>query len=152
MAVAEEGADNVKEEQFRYTGPKPNSKETAILMIADAVESAVRAMKGASPEEIEQIIDKIILERLKDGQLEDSPLTLKDIKVIAATFNRVLRGMQHNRIKYQEDIAKEFKKNKIEMPLNSLDADLENKIKKLEASKTIAPTDKPKDDNNFHSL
>ena len=152
QAVAEEGADNVKEEQFRYTGPKPNSKETAILMIADAVESAVRAMKGASPEEIEEIINKIILERLKDGQLEDSPLTLKDIKVIAATFNRVLRGMQHNRIKYQEDIAKEFKKNKIEMPLNALDADLENKIKELEASKTIAPTDKPKDDNNFHSL
>ncbi len=152
QAVAEEGADNVKEEQFRYTGPKPNSKETAILMIADAVESAVRAMKGATSEEIEQIIDKIIIERLNDGQLEDSPLTLKDLKIIAATFSRVLRGMQHNRIKYQEDIAKEFKKNKIEMPLKALDADLENKIKELEASKTVAPTDKPKDEGDFHSL
>ena len=57
QAVLEEGADNVKEEQFRYTGPKPNRKETAILMLADAVESAVRAMKGASSEEIENIID-----------------------------------------------------------------------------------------------
>ena len=135
QAVAEEGSENVKEEQFRYTGPKPNSKETAILMIADAVESAVRAMKGATSEEIEQIIDKIIVERLNDGQLEDSPLTLKDLKVIASTFSRILRGMQHNRIKYQENIAEEFKKNKIEIPSKALDEDLEQKIKKLEASK-----------------
>lgn len=142
QAVAEEGSENVKEEQFRYTGPKPNSKETAILMIADAVESAVRAMKGATSEEIENIINNIITERLDDDQLEDSPLTLKDIKIIASTFSRVLRGMQHDRIKYQEDIAKEFKKNKIDIPAKALDADLENKIKALEASKTIAPTDK----------
>lgn len=151
QAVAEEGSDKVKEEQFRYTGPKPNSKETAILMIADAVESAVRAMKGASAEEIENIIEKIIVERLNDGQLEDSPLTLKDLKIIASTFSRVLRGMQHDRIKYQEDIAREFKKNKIEIPAKALDADLENKIKELEASKTIAPTDKPNDGkDNFN--
>lgn len=154
QALAEEGSDSVKEEQFRYTGPKPNRKETAILMLADAVESAVRAMKSSTPEEIEQIIDKIIIERLNDGQLEDSPLTLKDLKVIASTFSRVLRGMQHNRIKYQEDIAKEFKKNKIEMPSNALDEDLENKIKKLEASKTVAPTDAPVENNkdDFHSI
>lgn len=113
QAVQEEGLENVKEEQFRYTGPKPNRKETAILMLADAVESAVRAMKGATTEEIEQIIDKIIVERLNDGQLADSPLTLKDIKIIAATFSRILRGMQHNRIKYQENIAEEFEKIKL---------------------------------------
>ncbi len=153
QALQEEGSENVKEEQFRYTGPKPNSKETAILMIADAVESAVRAMKAATPEEIEQIIDKIIVERLNDGQLEDSPLTLKDLKIIAATFSRILRGMQHNRIKYQENIAEEFKKNKIEMPNKTLDADLEEKIKKLEASKpAILDTNEDKSNNEFHSL
>ena len=135
QAVIEEGAENVKEEQFRYTGPKPNRKETAILMIADAVESAVRAMKGATVDEIENIIDKIIVERLNDGQLADSPLTLKDIKVIAATFSRILRGMQHNRIKYQENIAEEFAKNKIEMPNKILDEDFEKKIKELEEAK-----------------
>lgn len=132
QAVQEEGAENVKEEQFRYTGPKPNRKETAILMLADAVESAVRAMKSATTEEIEHIIDKIIVERLNDGQLADSPLTLKDIKIIAATFSRILRGMQHNRIKYQEDIAQEFTKNKIEIPHKALDEDLEKKINELE--------------------
>ena len=101
----------------------------------------------------ENIIDKIIVERLNDGQLEDSPLTLKDLKVIATTFSRVLRGMQHDRIKYQEDIAQEFKKNKIEIPAKALDADLENKIKELEASKAIIPTDKPNDNNDdFHVL
>lgn len=140
QAVIEEGAENVKEEQFRYTGPKPNRKETAILMLADAVESAVRSMKGATADEIENIIDKIIVERLNDGQLADSPLTLNDLKVIAVTFNRILRGMQHNRIKYQENIAEEFGKNKIEIPNKILDEDFEKKIKELEESKNTSPS------------
>ena len=147
QAVQEEGAENVKEEQFRYTGPKPNSKETAILMIADAVESAVRAMKGATADEIENIIDKLIVERLNDGQLADSPLTLNDLKIISITFNRILRGMQHNRIKYQEDIAEEFGKNKIEMPNKILDEDFEKKIKELEESKLP----KQQDSEDWHN-
>ncbi len=130
QAVAEEGIENVKEEQFRYTGPKPNMKETAILMIADAVESAVRSLKTPSNEEIEQIIDKIIKERLNDGQFSDCPLTLKDLKVIATTFNRILRGMQHNRIKYQQSIDKDFSAVKSQM-----DSDFEAKIKQLEEKK-----------------
>ena len=113
QAVKEEGAENVAEEQFRYTGPKPNSKETAILMLADAVESAVRSMDNPTQEEMEAVIDKIIMERITDGQLSDSPLTLFDIKTVATTFSRILRGMNHNRIKYQDD-------------------ELENKIKQLE--------------------
>lgn len=130
-AVKEEGIENVKEEQFRYPGPKPNMKETAILMLADAIESAVRSFKNPTSEDIENIIDKIIVERLNDGQLSDSPLTLHDIKVIAATFSRILRGMQHERIKYQE-LDESFKENKINMPAKLLDEDLENKIKQLE--------------------
>lgn len=144
QAVQEEGAENVKEEQFRYPGPKPNTKETAILMIADAVESAVRSLKNPTTEEIENMINKIIVERLNDGQLSDSPLTLKDIKTIAATFLRILRGMQHNRIKYQENVAKEFPKDKISMPAKLLDEDLENKIKQLEGDNK--PTDSNKED------
>lgn len=136
QAVQEEGLENVKEEQFRYTGPKPNMKETAILMIADAVESAVRSLKNPTPEEIDNIIDKIIVERLNDTQLADSPLTLHDIKVLASTFSRILRGMQHNRIKYQEDIVEEFNRNKIKMPSKLLDEDLENKIAQLEDNHT----------------
>ncbi len=148
QAVQEEGLENVKEEQFRYTGPKPNSKETAILMLADAVESATRAMKGATADEIESIIDKIIVERLNDGQLADSPLTLNDIKVIAMTFSRILRGMQHNRIKYQENIAEEFDKNKIELPNKILDEDFEKKIKELEESKNFKQPENNNEDWN----
>jgi len=147
QAVQEEGIENVKEEQFRYTGPKPNMKETAILMIADAVESAVRSLKNPTPEEIDNIIDKIIVERLNDTQLADSPLTLHDIKVLAATFSRILRGMQHNRIKYQENIVEEFSKNKIKMPAKLLDEDLENKIAQLEENH-IEEDKKVSDDND----
>lgn len=141
-ALKEEGEENVNEEQFRYPGPKPNTKEVAILMIADAVESAVRAAKNPSNEEIDAIISKIIKERLNDGQLDDSPLTLKDLKIIAETFSRMLRGMHHKRIKYHNDLVQELDKNKNNM-LNSveeilppmLDKDLDSKIKELENKK-----------------
>lgn len=142
-ALKEEGEDAVKEEQFRYPGPKPNMKETAILMIADAVESAVRAAKNPSNEEIDAIIQKIIKERLNDGQLEDSPLTLKDLKTIADTFSRMLRGMHHKRIKYHNDLVQELDKNNKQNNLSlpeeiiptALDVDLETKIKELESKK-----------------
>lgn len=133
QAIAEEGIENVKEEQFRYTGPKPNSKETAILMIADAVESAVRSLKTPSNDEIEAIIDKIIKERLNDGQFSDCPLTLKDLKVIATTFNRILRGMQHNRIKYHQAIVNQLDNTKSSH--SAMDSDFEAKIKQLEQNK-----------------
>lgn len=132
-ALQEEGSENVKEEQFRYPGPKPNTKEAAILMIADATESAVRAMKNASAEEIDMIIDKIIKERVQDGQLSDSPLTLKDLKTIAATFSRIIRGMQHERIKYQNDIDRELEKSK--KGLDLMDKELTDKIQSLEKDK-----------------
>ncbi len=141
-ALKEEGEDNVKEEQFRYPGPKPSTKETAILMIADAVESAVRAAKNPSNEQIDAIIQKIIKERLNDGQLDDSPLTLKDLKTIAETFSRMLRGMHHKRIKYHNDLVQELDKNRqlnesdgSDITTPALDKDLESKIKELENKK-----------------
>ena len=134
QAIAEEGIENVKEEQFRYTGPKPNMKETAILMIADAVESAVRALKNATNEEIEEIIQKIIKERLNDGQFSDAPLTLKDLKIISTTFSRILRGMQHQRIKYHQDMVNEFD-DKQSNVIPTFDKDFEAKIKQLEQNK-----------------
>ena len=141
-ALKEKGAENVKEEQFRYPGPKPNSKETAILMIADAVESAVRAAKNPTNEEIDKIIDKIIAERLNDGQLAESPLTFKDITVIGQTFSRMLRGMHHKRIKYHDDLVQELGKKQIKdlipkpiVAQPALDTDFDAKIKELENKK-----------------
>lgn len=136
QAVAQEGAENVDVEQFRYPGPKPNTKETAILMLADAVESAVRSLKSPSQDEIENMINKIITERLNDGQLSDSPLTLKDIKSIATTFNRILRGMQHDRIKYHENILSELAdKNKIRLAPDKDETSAKKIAKKLEERK-----------------
>ena len=137
-ALKEEGAENVNEEQFRYPGPKPNMKETAILMIADAVESAVRAAKNPSNEEIDAIINRIIKERLNDGQLSDSPITLKDLKTIAETFSRMLRGMHHKRIKYHNDLVQELDKNNMlnhEITQLALDKDMDAKVKELENKK-----------------
>ncbi|MGN0018394.1 MAG: HD family phosphohydrolase [Candidatus Gastranaerophilaceae bacterium] len=135
QAILEEGAENVKEEQFRYSGPKPKTKEAAILMIADAVEAAVRATKANSAEEIESVINKIIDERINDNQLSDCPLTLADLKTIATTFSRILRGTQHDRIKYHQNIIDELDKNdNIILPshMHIMDKELEDKIKKLE--------------------
>ena len=74
---------------------------------------------------------------MNDGQLSDCPLTLKDLRTVAATFNRILRGMQHNRIKYHEDIVQELDKNKVipTVPAQALDVDLEEKIKQLEQNR-----------------
>lgn len=133
QAIQQEGEENVKEEQFRYLGPKPNSKETAILMIADAVESASRTLKNHSQEELEAMIDKIIQDRLNDGQLADSPLTLKDLKTIAATFSRILRAAHHQRIKYHENIIEELEnkaRTKSHMMSKMTDTELEDKIEK----------------------
>ncbi len=110
QALENEGAGSVSEEQFRYNNPKPSSKEAAILMLADAVESAVRALKNPESEEVDDMVDKIVRERLIDGQLSESPLTQKDLKTIGGVFKRVLRGMQHHRVKYHEDILEELNK------------------------------------------
>ncbi len=137
QAIKEEGAENVKEEQFRYSGPKPKTKEVAILMIADAVEAAVRAMKASTTEEIESIIKKIIDERINDNQLSDCPLTLADLKTIAATFSRILRGTQHDRIKYHQNIVDELDKSEVILPnqMHLMDKEMEAKVKKLEKGK-----------------
>ncbi len=140
QAVKEEGAENVAEEQFRYTGPKPNTKETAILMLADAVESAARTLPNHTQEALDALIDKLIQERLQDGQLSDSPLTLKDLKTIALTFSRSLRAAHHQRIKYHQNIIQELE-NKAKTKHSQMflsqpaDVELEAKIQKLQQDK-----------------
>jgi cyclic-di-AMP phosphodiesterase PgpH len=133
QALKEGGDEPVTEEQFRYTCPKPSTKEAAIIMIADAVESAVRSLKTPTPEEIDEMINKIIQDRLIDGQFSDSPITLKDLKTITMTFNRILRGMQHHRIKYHENVLEELEdryKGKVQLPSKKIKDDEVKEIKK----------------------
>ena len=94
------GEDKVNEEDYRYKGPKPNTKETALLMLADACESAVRAMNEIEPKKVENLVSNLIEYRLRDGQLDNSELTFKDIKVIKDTFVKVLLNQHHKRIRY----------------------------------------------------
>ena len=85
---------------FAYAGPKPQSKETAIVMLADSAESVVRSSRDRSPERIDALVDAVISERLNEGQLEECDLTLRDLKVIGESFKADLRGVYHPRIEY----------------------------------------------------
>jgi putative nucleotidyltransferase with HDIG domain len=92
----------IDEKDFRYQGPKPQSREAAILMLADSVEATTRAERPASPEQIRAIIDRILGERLRDGQLDECELTLRDIDQIRQAFFGVLQGLFHPRVKYPD--------------------------------------------------
>ena len=99
----------IDESQFRYPGPKPNTKETGILMICEAIEAAVRSIKNPDIMKIENMIDKIIKQRVDDGQLSECPLTLDELNKIKGTVDgntgmlHVLRGIYHIRIEYPDD-------------------------------------------------
>lgn len=108
----EQGEHQVDEETFRYPGPKPQTKETAIVMLADSVEAAARAMKRPTPGRIESLVRRIIKERLEDGQLDESPLTLKDLHLIGDAFINVLNGIYHQRIEYPEKVIREIEARK----------------------------------------
>lgn len=131
QACIEEGIENVNKTQFRYPGPKPGSKETAIVMLADACESSVRALKGPTAAQVEERVNKIFNQRIEDGQFDNCPITFEDIERIKQTFIRVLRGIQHNRIEYQQTMMRELGK-KLPEPANG---------KPLENGKTSQTSD-----------
>jgi len=94
--------DEVPEEAFHYEGPKPQTKEAALVALADNVEAAVRSMKQPTPGRVEGLIRKIIKDRLNDGQLNQCDLTFQDLDRIAMAFVRVLSGIFHSRVEYPE--------------------------------------------------
>jgi len=101
IEVAEDG-EVVDESNFRYPGPKPQIRETAIVLLADSVEGAVRALDDPNPTKIEETVKKIINNKFIDAQLDECNLTLKEIEKISSTFTRILSAMYHGRIKYPE--------------------------------------------------
>jgi len=92
----------ITEENYRYPGPKPQSRETAIVLLADSVEAATRSMDDTNPVKIEEVVRKVINNKFIDGQLDECNLTLKEIEMIAQTLTRVLSAMHHGRVKYPE--------------------------------------------------
>ena len=96
----EESEEEPNPEEFRYPGPKPRSKETAIAMLADSVESATRALQEPSPQRVRELVRTIVEGKMRDGQLSDCPLTLREIDLIQEQFVKVLSGMFHHRLDY----------------------------------------------------
>ncbi len=103
MNLRDEDIPEVNQESFRYPGPRPQTKEAAILSLADSVESASRAMVKPTPQKLEQLITDIVQARLVDGQLDDCDLTMRDLKAMSAKFLFTLRSMMHSRIAYPKD-------------------------------------------------
>ncbi len=98
--------ERIDEADFRYPGPNPRSKETAILMLADTCEAAVRAVRPGSREELEMMVNRLIDERIASGELNESDLTFKELQTVKDVFLHVLQGVHHPRIKYPEPADK----------------------------------------------
>ncbi len=109
-AMKEYGAENVDEADYRYMGRIPKGRESAVVMLADVVEAAMRAMLGSGKtlSEAEVAMKGLIKDKMDDGQLDDSNLTLSEIQVIQAAFMKVFHGMYHERVSYpkQEEVEK----------------------------------------------
>ncbi len=107
LKMAEEKGQNtaaISEDDYRYSGPKAQTKEAAIVGIADSVEAAVRSMRNPTIEQIDLLVDKIIKSRLDDNQFNECDLTLKELDMIAKILNETLLGIFHSRIEYPEQI------------------------------------------------
>jgi putative nucleotidyltransferase with HDIG domain len=97
---SDENIDNIKPDDFRYPGPKPQFKEAALVMLADSIEAAARSLDEPTPHRLQTLVKNIIQSKFLDGQLEECNLTLKDLSVIEDCFERVILGIYHQRIDY----------------------------------------------------
>jgi putative nucleotidyltransferase with HDIG domain len=97
-----ERGEVLDESAFRYEGPKPQTPETAILMLADAVEAAARSLTKPTPDRLEEVVRRLIREKLEDGQLDECRLTFRDLDRVAAAFVRILTGILHPRLEYPD--------------------------------------------------
>lgn len=94
--------EDVEEKTFRYEGPKPSSKESAIVMLADSTEAAVRSLKNQNLDDIQKMVDKVVKGKIDDGQLDNCNITFNDINIIKKSFLKSFSGMAHKRIEYPE--------------------------------------------------
>jgi hypothetical protein len=117
-SIDESKLDEIKEQDYRYPGPKPQTKETGILMLADAVEAKARALEEPSPQSLEVVIDEVIRGRFEEGELDECPLTLKDLTKIKDAFLRVLVGVYHMRVPYPDQKPSRQRKRVKIQPLN----------------------------------
>jgi len=96
------GGNSVNIDNYRYPGPKPQTREAGLVMLADAVEAASRTLANPTPSRIQGLVQNLINKIFSDGQLDNCELTLKDLHNIAKNFNKILNGIHHHRIEYPE--------------------------------------------------
>lgn len=121
---ADPGVEQIDERDYRYPGPKPQTREAALIMLADAIEAASRTLTDPTPARIQGMVQKIINNIFIDGQLDECELTLKDINNIAKSFKLILGGIFHYRVDYPEPVSKE---RILEKPARSSDEDRDRK-------------------------
>ena len=109
-SMHDEDLPEVSESSFRYGGPKPQTRESAIVSLADSIESAARSLERITPQKIEQLITDIIRKRVADGQLDDCDLRFRDLEKIAESFRHTLSSMMHSRVAYPEDTQTKTKR------------------------------------------
>jgi len=100
LQAAGDSPELVNEADFRYPGPRPQSRETLLVMLADGCEAATRASRPTTPEELTRVVDSIFVHRIQDDQLEECPITLKELEIVKQTYIEVLRGAYHPRVQY----------------------------------------------------
>lgn len=105
--------DRLRETDFRYAGPRPQTKEAAVLMLADSVEAASRAINKPTPARLESLIERMIKDRLDDGQFGDCNITIKELRLLSTAFARVLSGLFHTRIEYPEKVMTELERKRV---------------------------------------
>ncbi|MCA9921156.1 MAG: hypothetical protein KC421_02225, partial [Anaerolineales bacterium] len=116
---AGEDADDVNEEQFRYPGPRPRTPETGVVLMADAIESASRALQPDTPKAIEKLVNSLIDDDITEGQLDESGLTMGDIQKVRASFIKTLKGRFHVRVKYPGNEALMVQSNQLPAAANT---------------------------------
>ena len=94
--------EEVDETAFRYPGPKPQTREAAVMMLADACESASRALTEPAPSRIEHLVDELAMKRLLDGQFDECGLTLKELSIVKDSIAKSLTAVYHGRVKYPD--------------------------------------------------
>ena len=109
-SMHDEDLPEVSESSFRYGGPKPQTRESAIVSLADSIESAARCLERVTPQKIEQLITDIIRKRVADGQLDDCDLRFRDLESIAEAFRHTLSSMMHSRVAYPDDTQMKTKR------------------------------------------
>jgi putative nucleotidyltransferase with HDIG domain len=102
MNIREEDIPEVREESFRYSGPRPQTREAAIVSLADCIESASRSLDRVTPQKIDQLVSDIIEKRLLDGQLKECDLTMRELEEVAESFRHTLQSMMHSRVAYPD--------------------------------------------------